>query len=45
MEEYIEEDINILYVHEFVHTMDMNLPEKDVLKLTELILKHLRING
>ena len=42
MEEYIEEDINVLYIHEFIHCMDMNLSEKDVLKLTEIILKNLR---
>lgn len=42
IEEYIEEDLNILYIHELIHTIDMDLPEKDVLKLTEIILNNLR---
>lgn len=41
-EEYIEEDLNILYIHELIHTIDMDLPEKEVLKLTEIILNNLR---
>jgi len=41
-EEYIEEDIDIIYIHEFIHTVDMNIPEREVLNLTEVVLKNLR---
>lgn len=42
MEEYIEEDLNILYVHELIHTIDMDLSEREVLKMTDVVLKSLR---
>jgi hypothetical protein len=42
MEEYIEEDLNILYIHELIHTIDMDLPEKSVLFATEKVLNNLR---
>ena len=42
MEEYIEEDLNILYVHELIHTIDMDLSEREVLKMTEVVLRNLR---
>jgi hypothetical protein len=28
MEEYIEEDLNTLYINELIHTMDMDLPKR-----------------
>lgn len=42
MEEYIEEDLNILYIHEFIHVINMDLPEKEVLWATGKILNSLR---
>ncbi len=42
MEEFIEEDLNILYVHEMIHTIDMSLTEKEVLWATKIILDFLR---
>jgi len=41
-EEYIEEDLNILYIHELIHTIDMDLPESKVLYITGVILNNLR---
>jgi len=41
-EEYIEEDLNIIYIHELIHTIDMDLSEREVLNMTEVILKNLR---
>ena len=43
IEEYIEEDLNILYVHELIHTIDMDLPEREVVNMTESVLKNLRM--
>jgi len=41
-EEYIEEDLNIHYIHELIHTIDMDLSERKVLYITEVINNNLR---
>ena len=43
-EKYIEETINILYVHELIHTVDMKASEDGVYKITEIVLNKLREN-
>lgn len=42
LEEYIEEDLQILYIHELIHTLDMNLLEKSVLFATDIVNKALK---
>ncbi len=41
-EKDIEKDLNIIYIHELIHLIDMDLSEEEVIFITEILYKHLR---
>ena len=41
-EEHIEEALDVLFTHEFLHTIDMNLEEKKILYMNKILLNNLK---
>ena len=41
-EKDISEDLNIIYIHELIHTINMDLPEDNVIFATKSIFNNLR---
>lgn len=43
-EENVEEALDVIITHELIHSVDMDIPEKEVLFMNKIILENLRRN-